>query len=276
MKNMIRIAIVMLVATCWIAIPSYSAVNPYNLMGSWLFSAINPENITGMWLFNDGAGNTAKDSSGNKNDGKIHGAKWVDGKFGKALEFNGADNWVEVPHSDTVGFKKGVSFTITVHFKGTKVGGSLVGKNYEDTSQALPWYLLWNGGGDNKVTLYLRNSAAASFRADSTSQIGDDEWHFVAGRADAKSGKISLWIDGKMEAEADFDKNDGYGTSEGVLHIARHFDRYTNGIIDDVALFNVALSEDDMNTIMDNGVEEAAAVEPTNKLATTWAKIKRQ
>ena len=263
MKNLIRIGIAVLIAVCLIIGTSYAA--------------INPDNITGMWLFNEGSGNTAKDSSGNKNDGKINGGvKWVDGKFGKALEFNGSDGWVEVPHSNTVGFKKGVSFTITVHFKGTKVGGSLVGKNYEDTSQALPWYLLWNGGGDNKVTLYLRNSASASFRANSTSEIGDDKWHFVAGRADASSGKASIWIDGKMEAEVDFDKNDGYGTSDGVLHIARHFDRYTAGIIDDVALFDVALSEDDMNTIMDNGVEEAAAVEPVNKLTTTWAKIKRQ
>ncbi len=130
MKKMIKFSIAAIIAVCWI-IGTSSA-------------AINPENITGMWLFNEGTGNTAKDSSGNKNDGKINGgAKWVDGKFGKALEFNGSDGWVEVPHSDTVSFKKGVSFTITVHFKGTKVGGSLVGKNYEDKSQALPQEVIW-------------------------------------------------------------------------------------------------------------------------------------
>ena len=279
MKNLIRIGIAVLIAFCWIIGTSSAAINPVSVC--WVIGtsngAIDPDNIMGMWLFNEGSGNTAKDSSGNKNDGKINGGvKWVEGKFGKALEFNGSDGWVEVSHSNTVGFKKGVSFTITVHFKGTKVGGSLVGKNYEDTSQVLPWYLLWNGGGDNKVTLYLRNSASTSFRADSTSEIGDDEWHFVVGRADASSGKASIWIDGEMEAEVDFDKNDGYGTSDGVLHIARHFDRYTAGIIDDVALFNVALSEDDMEALMNNGVEEAAAVEPANKLTTKWAKIKRQ
>ena len=94
---------------------------------------------------------------------KSHGAKWVDGKFGKALEFDGASSWVEVPHSNTVGFKAGVSFTITLHFKGTKVAGALVGKNYEDTSQVVPWYLLWNGGADNKVTLYLRGQRFNQF-----------------------------------------------------------------------------------------------------------------
>ena len=240
------------------------------------FAKIDPENITGMWLFDEGKGNVATDSSEHGNDGEIHGAKWVDGKFGKALEFDGASNWVEVPHSDTVGFKAGVSFTIICHFKGTKVAGALVGKNYEDTSQALPWYLLWNGGGDNKVTLYLRDGASTSFRADGTTEIGDDKWHFVVGRADASTGKASIWIDGEMEDETDFNEKDGYGTGEGVFHIGRHYDRYTAGIIDDVALFNVALEEEDLKDLMDNGVETAAAVEPINKLTTTWGRIKQQ
>jgi len=263
MKNMVKFAIVTLVAICWIAIPS--------------FSAINPDNITGMWLFNEGNGNTAKDSSGNKNDGKINGGvKWVDGKFGKALEFNGTDAWVEVPHSNTVGFKKGTSFSISLYYNGSQVGGSLVGKNYEDQSQAKPWYLLWNGGGDKRVSFYLRNTQDQNSRIDSTIDVSDEKWHFIAAIADADTKKISLWIDGKKNVEGPFNTTDGYGTSEGVFHIARHFDRYTKGIIDDVALFNVALSEDDMETIMNNGVEEAAAVEPVNKYTTTWARIKRQ
>ena len=240
------------------------------------FAEIDPKSITGMWLFDEGKGGVATDASENGNDGEIHGAKWVDGKFGKALEFDGAGSWVEVPHSNTVGFKAGVSFTITCYFKGTRVAGALVGKNYEDTSQVLPWYLLWNGGGDNKVTLYLRDSSSASFRANGTSEIGDDKWHFVVGRADADAGKASIWIDGKMEAEADFNTKDGYGTGDGVFHIGRHYDRYTDGIIDEVGLFNVALEEEDIKFLMDNGLETAAAVEPVNKLTTTWGRIKQQ
>ena len=237
---------------------------------------IDPKNIMGMWLFDEGKGGVATDSSEHGNDGEIHGAKWVDGKFGKALEFDGAGNWVEVPHSDTVGFKAGVSFTITLYFKGDKVGGSLVGKNYEDTSQVLPWYLIWDNGSKNTVSLYLRDSASTSFPAHGTTPIADDKWHFIAARADASSGKASIWVDGKMEAEIDFNKKDGYGTSEGVFHIGRHYDRYTAGIIDDIALFNVALEEADMETLMDNGVETAAAIDPVHKLATTWGRIKRQ
>ncbi len=253
-----------------------------SLMGILLLIAlpslanIDSENITGMWLFNEGSGAVATDSSNYGNEGTIHGATWVDGKFGKALEFDGVDNWVEVPHSDTVGFTAGTSFTITLHFKGTAVGGSLAGKNYEDTSQALPWYLLWNGGADSKITFFLRDNASVSFRADSTSDIADDTWHFIAGRADAETGKATLWVDGEMETEVDFNTDDGYGTGEGPFHIGRHYDRYTTGIIDEVLLFNVALDEADMETLMDDGIQSVTAVEPVDKLATTWGRIKRQ
>lgn len=240
-------------------------------------SALNPDNIMGMWLFNEGNGDNAKDSSENGNDGKIiGGAKWVDGVFGMALEFDGTDDWIEVQHSDTVGFKKGTSFTITLHFKGSKVGGSLVGKGYEDTTQVKPWYLLWNGGGDANVSFYLRTSADQNSRIDSTIPVSDEKWHFIAAVADADAKKISLWIDGKKNLEGNLNVSDGYGTNDSVFHIARHFDRYTKGIIDDIGLFNVALSKNDMDTIMDHGLEDAAAVDAFSKLATAWGKIKRK
>lgn len=254
--------ILMVLAICVIALPTYAAIDTNNIMG--------------MWLFNQDSGGTAVDSSENGNDGTIHGAKLVDGVFGKALEFDGTDDWVEVPHAESLGFPAGTSFSITLHYKGTKVGGSLVGKNYEDTTQELPWYLLWNGGQDDKIGFFLRDDASTSFRMNSTTGIADDQWYFIAGRADAATGKGTLWINGNQEAEFDFNTSSAYGTSEGVLHIGRHFNRYTAGIIDDVALFNIALSEDEMNDIMNNGIEDAASVELINKLTTTWGKIKRQ
>ena len=60
---------------------------------------IDQETIVGMWLFDEGKGEVTKDSSGNGNDGKLmNGPKWVDGKFGKALEFDGTDDNVEMPN----------------------------------------------------------------------------------------------------------------------------------------------------------------------------------
>ena len=47
-----------------------------------------------------------------------------------------------------------------------------------------------------------------------------------------------------------------------------------NGMLYEVALFDVALSEADINTLMDRGLSTLTAVEPADKLTTTWADIK--
>ena len=48
-----------------------------------------------------------------------------------------------------------------------------------------------------------------------------------------------------------------------------------NGLMDDIALLDRALSEDEIKTIMDDGLEAGAlAVSPQGKAATTWGALK--
>ena len=50
------------------------------------------------------------------------------------------------------------------------------------------------------------------------------------------------------------------------------------GFIDEVGLFNIALSEDDIKSIMNQGLGRAlgiTAVSSAGKLATTWADLKK-
>ena len=49
-----------------------------------------------------------------------------------------------------------------------------------------------------------------------------------------------------------------------------------DGMLYEVALFDVALAADDINTLMDEGISLLTAVEPSGKLATTWASLKSQ
>jgi len=50
----------------------------------------------GIWLFDEGSGDSTKDMSSEGNHGElVKSPKWVTGKFGKALEFNGKDNFVK-------------------------------------------------------------------------------------------------------------------------------------------------------------------------------------
>ncbi|PXF51347.1 MAG: hypothetical protein C4B55_02845 [Candidatus Methanophagaceae archaeon] len=75
------------------------------------------EGLVAEWRFDEGAGSVLHDSSGNGNDGVIHGATWTEGKFGNALRFDGQDDFVEVPHSSSLNLGK--YFTITTWIKPT-------------------------------------------------------------------------------------------------------------------------------------------------------------
>ena len=66
-----------------------------------------------------GGGNETKDASGNDHDGTINGAKWKDGKFGKALEFDGGQ-WVSI--ESTPELQVGEELTMMAWFFATDIG----------------------------------------------------------------------------------------------------------------------------------------------------------
>ena len=55
-----------------------------------------------------------------------------------------------------------------------------------------------------------------------------------------------------------------------------HWGEFFSGIIDEVATFNIALADDDIEIIMAKGLEEILSVEPSDKLAAIWTTIKAQ
>ena len=54
-------------------------------------AAIDSKTAEVLLLFDEGSGGVAKDASGNGNNAEVSGAQWVDGPFGKALEYDGVD-----------------------------------------------------------------------------------------------------------------------------------------------------------------------------------------
>ena len=66
-------------------------------------SASFTSNLVAYWKFDEGAGTTTADSSGNGNTGILtNGPLWTAGRLGKALYFDGIDDNVTVPDSNSL------------------------------------------------------------------------------------------------------------------------------------------------------------------------------
>jgi hypothetical protein len=77
----------------------------------------NETSLVGYWSFDEGTGTTAYDSSGNGNDGALmNGSAWVDGKIGKALRFDGLDDYVEIPDSPELRLNESKGLTVMLWF----------------------------------------------------------------------------------------------------------------------------------------------------------------
>jgi hypothetical protein len=274
-----------------------SLSSPTPEAGLWMFvglsaARIDPETCAGMWLFDEGKGDTAKDSSGNKNDGTIkNGPKWVEGKFGKALPFDGGATYVDCGNEASLALTKELTVLAWVQFDGLDYKNStgklltIAAKGYPDAlaphagwwfsydnrnnGQGFPYTCFgnknggWAGGGNN--------FSGYNFVFDK------DKWYHLS--ITVEQSIAALYIDGtQLGADKPLVNLVLSDTGRNLTIGSAGTSWYFDGILDEVAVFNVALSENEIGSVMTNGLEKATgmtAVSPKGKLTTTWGDIKQ-
>lgn len=236
---------------------------------------VRPENIAAMWSFDEGDGDTANDLSGNRNQGKLNGdTKWVNGKFSKALQFDGDMDYVEVLHNETLDITGELSILAWLKFdeiparenvildKGPKAGNSQYYLGYQPAEEAyfLNFYGLRWHAGDNF------NSPA----------VLDTDWHHVAVTFDTANGKIKSCVDGDCEEYQTDDFLVSMGEDNLIIGDARFLETNRNfsfsGLIDEITIYNIVLTEDELKPLAAGSM---TSVDSRGKLATTWAQLKR-
>ncbi|MDE0397644.1 MAG: LamG domain-containing protein [Candidatus Poribacteria bacterium] len=231
---------------------------------------VDPETAVGVWLFDEGAGNETKDASGNDHDGTINGAKWKDGKFGKALEFDGGQ-WVSI--ESTPELQVGEELTMMAWFFATDIGDwrQLIAKSDEYLLRIDP------PQEGNRMSSFVKPGGSWEPRA-SANVPDEDTWiHFAATYdSNAKNEHLVVYVNGERAGVST--RPGDIAVTANAVEIGRWGGgSYFVGIIDEAAIFNTVLSEDDLKAIADNGLAKVLgglAVAPTNKLATTWATLK--
>jgi hypothetical protein len=245
---------------------------------------IDNATIVAMWLFDDGSGKVVKDSSGNKNDGTITGDyAWGDGKFGKALEFNGKNTIVDCGNGASLDFNGKKNFSISAWVKSNNAkmaSGVIVWKALGCSTWAQYGFGVGDvegiGGQANKLSLYYRKTNGdAKELATDKNDIPANEWVHVAGTYDGSL--LSLYKNGELVATQ---KSDGvpWASTEKV-YIGGDPGcsiRYIwSGLIDELLIFKTTISIDDVKSLMKGYVNmSTTAVSSADKLATTWADVK--
>ena len=229
------------------------------------YSKIDPQTCVGMWLFDEGKGDIATDSSGSGNDGDFMGdPRWIDGKFGDALEFDGGGSYVNIPNSENMNSD---SFTICLWFQPSQ----LRIQGLVDKTPAPHWRIFMNSPA-GAIEFDALPGEIANITTPVTA-IG--RWDHVAATYDAGTETAKIYFNGNLSQQA---ANVNMNNNSPVnINIASPENSRFNGIIDEVAIFNVVLEAQDIQTLMNKGLKETinpSAVALSGKLVTTWANIK--
>ncbi len=254
---------------------------------------VDPKTIAGMWLFDEDEGDFAGDSSGNANEGTLtNGPEWDDGKFGSALAFDGATAFVNCGNGPTLDITDEITVMAWVQFSAVDYGGgggnlfTIAAKGYPD---ALVPHAGWWFSHDNRANGQSFNytcfgketggwSGGGNNFGASNFQFAKGDWYHVAITVGDSTGK--LYVDGiQVGVDKPFANLVLSDTSKDLtLGSAGANGWHFNGLIDEFAIFNVELEEEEIQEVMDEGLEMAsglAAVDYTGKLAATWGSIKK-
>ena len=245
--------------------------------------ALNEKNIMGAWLFDEGAGNTARDSSPNGNDGKIEGPKWMaKGKIGKCLEFAGTGDYVDCGNDESLDYLGKGNFTVVAWVKVLTNDGdwhNIVSKKVGYNNTDVGWMAWLDFREAGAMQLRINDGSTVNDNTpnapDGTlkGMIQDGDWHHLAWVV-TEAGTLTYYFDGEDKGEGAFDMTGS--TKNSVSVRIGQSEGNSKGIhceIDEVGIFNVSLTEEDIAELISKGI--TTAVSPSGKLATTWGEIKK-
>jgi len=200
-------------------------------------SGIGDQGIVGNWLFYYlKGGDHLHDFSPYRIHGTINGAKWVDGRYGWALSFDGVDDYVKVPDSDSLDITDEITMTAWIKLTATDHQWSVCNKGIA--------YILFEADAGGTATPYCAVHIGGSWQLYDYGENADwfkGEWHYVVMTYDGSN--VKTWIDGQLDQT--YSQTGAIDTSTGWLGIGEDSvttTRWFEGTISFVRIYSVAKS----------------------------------
>ncbi len=211
---------------------------------------VDPD-LLGWWKFDEGSGTTAHDSSGKGNDGTLQGnPQWVAGKIGGALEFDGDGDYVDCGAS--LAFNINTNITVACWIKVRQLD-----KSWQAiVAQGDNSWRLHRSSSSNNIAWGTNGLSPKDLTG--SVNVNDGQWHHVAGVYDGTQKR--LYVDGNLDVSENSTgniNNSSYNVNIGEN--AEATGRYWDGLIDDVRVYNRALTQEEIQKVM-MGIPPGAAL----------------
>ena len=257
------------------------------ILGLFLASAgqtLADKDLVLYFPFDQQGGQKAIDRSLRGNNGAIENGKWVAGKFGNALEFDGSKSRLEIASSDSLNPKKELSVAMWFKAKGqlpAAEGARFMdkwgqgGKNADKNSGYVVAF--FPGAHENRLVLHYNMN---DFAGKGFILPFDGKWHHIAVVLDStvKGVKaIQMYLDGNAEEVVKWFLPAPAGvplTPNDVklkIGCGNNAWNYFKGSLDDVVMFSRALSENEVKDL----ASSPYSVTPAGKLSVSWGFIKK-
>ena len=221
--------------------------------------------LVAAYGFDEGSGTTVTDASGNGNTGTITNATWAaTGKYGKALQFNGTNALVSIPSAASLQLSTGMTLEAWVN-------PSTVNSAWRDVIYK---------GNDN---FYLEATSDHSSHPDAgmiaggsyadafgTAALTANTWSYLTETYDGST--LRLYVNGTQVASTAH--TGAIASSTNPLQIGGDslYGQNFAGLIDEVRIYNVALTaaqiQTDMATPVNNGPDTTPPTQPGTLTAT--------
>jgi hypothetical protein len=234
--------------------------------------ALNDDKALMLYFtFDEDDGGKVKDVSGNNIEGTLEGAVWSkNGKIGGAVHLEDSEKFVEVDAVPELDITDELTIQGWFFPEESQGDSNLMGRR--SAANVGGYCLQWSAQftGAPQIETWINIGGWQGSRNKQTIKPKLEQWHHVSSTYDGDM--IRQYIDGKLDVE--FGPAGDINSIDVVFRIGKAQTGLAGmvGLVDEVAIYDRALTVEEINQDMENGV--FFAVSPGDKLATTWGKLK--
>lgn len=203
--------------------------------------------LVAAWGFEEASGSTTADATGNGQTGTLSGATRVNGRYGRGLSFNGGSAMVSVADTALLHLTSGMTLSAWV-LPATTSGWRTV--MLKETTGGLAYSLYASGDGTRPSGYVHVGSNDQSVIG--TAALSTTAWNYLAVTYDGAN--LRLYVNGTLVTSRA--QSGAIATSTGAFRIGGNtvWGEYFNGLIDEVRVYNRALTATEIGTDMNTPV----------------------